>query len=87
MDMLIQWIVAAVVSIVLLFVLPFLIVRMKAYARRKAHMRGVGQGLAVGFAPFDPANARALQVIEMRKDVGHADEGSQGDVYGPTPEP
>ena len=78
-----QWLVTIVTGLILFISLPLLIIRMKWFARRKRRLRGFGGGIAAGFAVFDPAKARSLQVIEIRKDVGHADEGDQGDLANP----
>ncbi|UAK23249.1 hypothetical protein [Sphingomonas nostoxanthinifaciens] len=80
-------IVAAATGLALLVLLPLLISWMKPFSRRKGRLRGIGSGIDAGFAVFDPAKARALQTIEMRKDVGHADEGDQGDLHEPSPQP
>lgn len=76
-----QWFVAAVVGLFLLIGLPVMIVQMKRSDRRKPRLRGVGQSIEAGFGVFDPAKARAVQIIEIRHEIGHADEGDQGDLF------
>lgn len=78
-----QWLVAVITGVILRVGLPLVIGHMKDFARRKRRLRGFGGGIEAGFAVFDPAKARALQVIESRKEVGHADEGDQGDLHDP----
>lgn len=78
-----QWFVSVVTGVILLVGLPLMIAHMKDFARRKRRLRGFGGGIEAGFAVFDPAKARTFQVIEMRKEVGHADEGDQGDLHDP----
>jgi hypothetical protein len=71
-----QWVIAGTVGVALIVLLPLSIARMKNRARRKGRRLG-GSGIDAAFAIFDPARARALQEIEIRKEIGHADEGDQ----------
>lgn len=74
-----DWLVG--LSVLLLAIaMPYIIAGLKARGRGKARSGGLGAGLDAGFAVFDPARARAIQTIEIRKDIGDAAEGDQGDL-------
>ena len=79
-----QWAVAGVVGLFLLIGLPLVIARTKAHGRRKRRARGIVTGIDAGLGVFDPARARARQSIEMRQEIGHEDEGNEGDLLDRT---
>ena len=76
-----EWLIALAISLPLWLALPFIIARSKRKRRGKKHGGGLGSVLNAGFAVFDPAKARAVQTIEIRKDIGDADEGNQGELF------
>ena len=74
-----EWLIAVAIALPLWVALPFVIARSKRRGRGKKRASGFGSALEAGFAVFDPAQARAVQTIQIRKDIGHADEGNQGE--------
>ncbi|PZU07223.1 hypothetical protein [Sphingomonas sp.] len=82
-----QWAIAGITALALVMLLPLTIAGLKDRARRKGRRHFGGQGIDAAFIVFDPARARALQEIEIRKEIGHADEGDRGDpVDGAAPQ-
>ena len=76
-----EWLIALAIALPLWLALPFIIARSKRKYRGKKHGGGFGSALEAGIAVFDPAKARAVQMIEIRKDIGDADEGNQGELF------
>ncbi|USI75001.1 hypothetical protein [Sphingomonas morindae] len=75
-----RWAISAVVGLIIVLGLPLVIARTQAFARRKRRARGIVTGIEAGFGMCDPARARARHSIEIRQEIGHGDEGDQGDL-------
>jgi hypothetical protein len=75
-----QWVVDCAVGLLILLGLPFVIAKSKVNNRRRRRARGFVTGIDAGLSVFDPARARARQTIEIRQEIGHGDEGDDGDL-------
>lgn len=69
-------------ALALLIAMPILISRMMARARRKRQSGSYGMGFEGAFDVLDPARARALETIRIQQEVGQADEGEAGELFG-----
>jgi hypothetical protein len=78
-----QNVVALLIVVVACLALPVAILRMHRFARKSRRTKAIGAGIDAGFAVFDPSRARARQIIEIRKEIGQADEGGQDEPFGP----
>jgi hypothetical protein len=76
-----EWLIALAIALPLWLALPFIIARSKRKQRGKKHGGGFGSALDSSFAVFDPAKARAVQMIQIRQEIGDADEGNQGELF------
>jgi hypothetical protein len=74
-----EWLVALAIFVTLAIGLPFLLTRPGRKGNWRKRMGLVGGGLDASFAVLDPARARAQQIIEVRQEIGDADEGDHGD--------
>ncbi|MDE1916135.1 MAG: hypothetical protein KGJ57_01510 [Sphingomonadales bacterium] len=74
-----EWLVAIVITAPVFAVVLWSVI----HTKRRGPRRGLGgsamSAFDAGLAVFDPAKARAIEIVAIRKDIGHADEGNQGE--------
>lgn len=75
-----EWLIAVMLALPLWIALPFFIAHSKRRHRGKKRSAAFGSALQAGFDVFDPAKARAVEMIQIRQEIGHADEGNQGEL-------
>jgi hypothetical protein len=74
-----EWLVAIVIAVPVFTVVIWSIARMKHRGPRRGLGGGAMSAFDAGLAVFDPAKARAIEIVAIRKEIGRADEGNQGE--------